>query len=79
MVPLAVAGAEYGVLASRGGLSRLTSDAIDALSSPDLETVAWIAAAAGIVLLGTRRNGRLAFALLLLCAAAFAVKVLDLW
>jgi len=79
MIPFAVAGAEYGALVSRGGLSRLTTDVVDALSSPDLGTIGWIAVAAAVVLLATRRNGRLAFALLLVCAGAFAVRVLDLW
>jgi hypothetical protein len=79
MVPFAVAGAEYGALAGRGSLSRVTSDVLDALSSPDLETVAWVAAAVGVVLLATRRRGRLAFMLLLAGAAVFAVKILDLW
>lgn len=78
MVPFAVAGAEYGALVSRGSSSRITSDLADALSSPDLETVAWVAAIVAVALLATRRNSRLAFALLLGCAAALAVKVLDL-
>lgn len=79
MVIFATAAAEYGGLASRGSASRFTSNVMDALSSPDLATVAWIAAAVAIAVLALRRNGRLAFMLFLLCAAAFAVKVLDPW
>ena len=75
MVPFATAAAEYGALASRGSFARVA----DALASPDLETVAWIAAGVAIVVLATCRRGRLAFKLLLVCGAAFAGKVLDLW
>lgn len=75
MVPFAAAATEYGALASRGSFARFT----DALSSPDLETVAWVAAAVAIVVLATCRRGRLAFMLLLVCGAAFAGKALDLW
>ncbi len=75
MVPFAVAGVEYGAVASRGSFARV----VDAVASPDLETVAWAAAAIAIVVLATCRRGRLAFTLLLVCGAAFAGKVLDLW
>ena len=64
---------------SRGAASRLASGVVDALSSPDLETLAWIAVVAAVLLLATRRGGRLAFVLLLACAAVFAVRALDLW
>ncbi len=75
MVPFAVAGVEYGAVASRGSFARV----VGALSSPDLETVGWAAAAIAIVVLATCRRGRLAFMLLLACGAALAGKVLDLW
>lgn len=79
MFPLAAAATEYGALASRGSFSRLTSDLAEALSSPDFETAVWVAAAVAIVVLALRRNGRLAFVLLLCCGAAFAAKLFDLW
>ena len=75
MVPFAVAGAEYGALASRGAFAR----AVDAVSSPDLETVAWIAAGVTIVVLATCHQGRLAFGLLVICGGALAARALDLW
>lgn len=79
MIPFAVAATEYGALAGRGSLGSFASGVVDALSSPDLETVAWVAAVVAVVLLATRRSGRLAFMLLLACAAIFAIEALDLW
>lgn len=79
MLPFAQAAVEYGALASRGGLSRLASDAADALSSPSPELAAWIAAAVAIVLLATRRRGALAYVLLLAGGAVIAARALDLW
>ena len=78
MVPLAQAAVEYGVLASRGGVSEVGSAFVDGLTSGSLETYAWVAAAVGVVLLATRRTGRLGFALLLVCAGVLAARWLDL-
>lgn len=75
MVPFAAAAGEYGALASRGSFERFA----DALSSPDLGTVALGAAAVGIVVLATRRSWRLAFLLLMVSAAVLAANLLDLW
>lgn len=75
MVPFATAAAEYGALASRGASPRL-GDLVDALGSPSLESVAWLAAAALVGAVATRRKGRLAFLVLLVCAAAVAVAIL---
>lgn len=75
MVPFATAAAEYGALASRGSFGRL-GEVVDALASPSLETAALLAAGVAVVVLAARRRGRLAFLVLLICAAAVAVKVL---
>lgn len=74
MVPFAVAGAEYGALASRGSFARVS----DALSSPDLATVAWGAAAFAAVVLATRGKWTLALMLLLGCGVS-AAKFLGVW
>lgn len=75
MVPFATAAAEYGAIASRGSFGRL-GEVLDALASPSLETAGLLAAGVAVVVLAARRRGRLAFLVLLICAAAVAVKVL---
>lgn len=74
MIPLAVAATEYGAVASRGTFSQFT----DALAAPGLDTLAWGAAIAVILVLATRRSWRLVLLLLVACGALGA-KLLDLW